>query len=109
MSSTIANVTIHTLPTQEVLGYRAHTGILRHNSHRLIADIDQHGIHNPLEILTDGVHAKLKDGHQRLLIACNLGLQKVPVVIIRYRFGRKDRVRRPIQQGLSSLLVGVQD
>jgi hypothetical protein len=97
-------VTIHTLPTQEVCGYRAHAGILRHNAHRLIADIETHGIREPLEIVTDGVHAKLHDGHQRLLIATQLGLEQVPVVIIRHPFSRTDNVRWPIRSGLATLL-----
>lgn len=44
--------------------------------------IEQHGIHTPLVIHTNGEQAALADGHHRLLAAQELGMDRVPVQIV---------------------------
>lgn len=51
-------------------------------SEELVADIEAHGIREPLRIYTNGVTGVLRDGHHRLVAARRLELTSVPVHIV---------------------------
>jgi len=53
----------------------------------LLDDITAVGIREPLRLFTDGVHAVLRDGHHRLVVAKQLGLATLPVHVMPNHLG----------------------
>ncbi len=51
-------------------------------SDELVKDIAAHGITNPLRIYTNGGQGVLRDGHHRLGVALQLGLDTMPVHLV---------------------------
>lgn len=70
----------------------------------------QNGITLPVQVNTDGVHARLDDGHHRVTVAQQDGMDKVPVMVMpvdKYFFrGKKPGFAPPVQAGLSAYLGG---
>jgi hypothetical protein len=68
------------------------------------------GIHFPVQINTDGVHARIDDGHHRVTVAQQDGLNGVPVMVMpvdKYFFsGKKPGFAPPVGGGLKAYLGG---
>lgn len=72
------------LPTSVVSYYQVSPGMIarRPIAATLQSSIKESGVLSPVKIYTDGVFAKLGDGHHRLKIASSQGVPTMPVQVI---------------------------
>lgn len=94
------------LSTQELHRYRQHVVPREIHAYKaLVRSIEEKGILEPIELLTDGRYVVLREGHKRVEAARQLGIRTVPVTILRKRFGPKRRYKWPIGPGVADLLA----
>jgi glutaredoxin-like protein NrdH len=83
---------VHHIPIDEAWEYRQYTsapgvpgdfGDKGFDTDWLIRDIRANGIKHPLEIVTDGTHAHIDNGHHRLAAARAAGLSHVPAYVVK--------------------------
>jgi hypothetical protein len=94
------------ISTIELYRYRAHrTCQDLHVYRNLLRRVEEDGeIKEPIELATDGVHVVVEEGHRRIHVAIELGIQKLPVTITHRRFGRKRRMKFQIGPELAAIL-----
>lgn len=67
-------------------------------------------IHFPVQVNTDGIHARLDDGHHRVVVAAQMGQDKVPVSVLRvdkhFFSGKQPQFAPPLGAGLGQWLGG---
>ncbi|WP_300747603.1 hypothetical protein [Pseudomonas sp.] len=99
------------ISTKELYCYRSHRTLQELPDYRrlrrhIMADGE---IKEPVELVTDGRHVFLQEGHKRLMIAIELGIPKLAVTITRRPFSRTRRMKFGIRPELAALLAPAQE
>jgi hypothetical protein len=95
------------LSPEEVAGYfNPYNDISPAKMESLRRTVGDDGIRSPVQIDTDGIHARLNDGHHRVTLAQERGFNQVPVILNRvdeHFFKRKKPEAAPLIQPSSGL------
>jgi hypothetical protein len=75
----------------------------------LVSDIEANGIREPVELVTDGQHVALREGHKRVEAAMQLGLPTVPISLSIRPFGPRRRFKYPLGAGLQKMIDDIRN
>ena len=93
------------MSTAELYRYRSHRTLPElHDYKKLRVRIRTEGVRTPVELVTDGRFAFLQEGHKRVMIAMEMGIEHLPVTIIERPFSVTRRMKFLIGPELAELL-----
>lgn len=97
---------IYEMSVKELFGYRVHRNLHElHDYKNLRKNVAQHGVLEPVDIVTDGRHCYLEDGHKRLHAAVENSIKTLKVRIFQREISARRRMKYPLGPEMQQILA----